>query len=130
MPAEVISVDYKTVNPSRLYTILCKFLNAGVAGSPTDVIQARPLHANIKNIPIEGEVVFVCKAPSPYHSGAGYGREFYYTHPISIQSSVHHNGLPGANLILLDKKSQKDKAQDARTGITRKLTDRTDTKQT
>jgi hypothetical protein len=130
VPAEVISVDYQTVNPSRLYTILCKFLNAGVAGSPTDVIQARPLHANIKNIPIEGEVVFVCKAPSPYHSGGGYGREFYYTHPISIQSSVHHNGLPGANLILLDKKSQKDKAQDARTGITRKLTDRTDTKQT
>jgi hypothetical protein len=71
VPAEVISVDYQTVNPSRLYTILCKFLNAGVAGSPTDVIQARPLHANIKNIPIEGEVVFdiSMKWPCLYNIG-------------------------------------------------------------
>ena len=71
-PAEVVSVDYETRNPSRLYTIKCKFLNAESAATPTDLIQARAINANIKQIPIKGEIVLVCKAPTPYHSGAGY----------------------------------------------------------
>ena len=128
-PAEVVSVDYEAKNPSRLYTIQCKFLNSNSAMSPTDLIQARSLNANIKQIPIKGEVVFVCKAPTPYHSGAGYGREYYYTTPISIRSSVHHNGLPGANAIRLDDRDNNQKASDASLGITNKLTDRTDVKE-
>jgi hypothetical protein len=127
-PAEVVSVDYETKNPSRLYTILCKFLNTDSAASPTDLIQARPINANIKQIPIKGEIVFVCKAPTQYHSGAGYGREFYYTSPISIQSSVHQNGLPGANKVVLDDRSNTQKASDAQLGLTSKLTDRTNVK--
>lgn len=122
-PAEVVSVDYESRDPDRLYTILVRFLNAGVGKSPSDLIQARALNSNIKHIPIVGEIVFVCKAPTPYHSGAGYGREFYYTAPISIQSSVHHNGLPGANKISVDGKSKETKRQEAQYGLTPKLSD-------
>lgn len=129
-PAEVVSVDYETINPSRLYTIQCKFLNSDSSASPSDIIQARALNVNIKQIPIKGEIVFVCKAPTAYHSGAGYGREYYYTTPISIQSSVHHNGLPGANTIVLDDRNNTQKASDAQLGITSKLTDKTNIKLT
>lgn len=129
-PAEVVTVDFENKNPSRLYTIYCKFLNAESSVAPTDLIQARPINANLKIIPIKGEVVFVCKAPTPYHSGAGFGREYYYTSPISIQSSVHHNGLPGANAILLDDRTNNEKASDASIGLTNKLTDRTTVKDT
>jgi len=129
-PAEVVSVDYETADPSRLYTIQCKFLNSDSSNSPTDLIQARALNANIKQIPIKGEVVFVCKAPTPYHSGAGYGREYYYTTAISIRSSVHHNGLPGANKVILDDRTSTEKSSDASLGLTNKLTDRTDVKET
>lgn len=129
-PAEVVSVDYETFDPSRLYTIQCKFLNADSSNSPTDLIQARALNANIKQIPIKGEVVFVCKAPTPYHSGAGYGREYYYTTAISIRSSVHHNGLPGAGKVILDDRTSTEKSSDASLGLTNKLTDRTDVKET
>lgn len=122
-PAEVVSVDYESRDPAKLYTILARLLNAGAGKSPLDIIQARSLNSNIKHIPIIGEIVFVCKAPTPYHSGAGYGREFYYTAPISIQSSVHHNGLPGANKISIDNKDKSTKIQDARIGLTPKLTD-------
>lgn len=122
-PAEVVSVDYESRDPDRLYTILVRFLNAGVGKSPSDLIQARALNSNIKHIPIVGEIVFVCKAPTPYHSGAGYGREFYYTAPISIQSSVHHNGLPGANKVSVDGKSKATKRQEAQYGLTPKLSD-------
>lgn len=123
--AEVVSVDYEARDPDKLYTILVKLLNAGVGKSPSDLVQARALNSNIKHIPIIGEIVFVCKAPTPYHSGAGYGREFYYTAPISIQSSVHHNGLPGANKISVDGKSRETKMQEARVGLTPKLSDNT-----
>lgn len=129
-PAEVVSADYEGKDPSRLYTIQCKFLNADSSMSPTDLIQARALNANIKQIPLKGEIVFVCKAPTAYHSGAGYGREYYYTSPISIQSSIHHNGLPGANVVVLDNRSNTEKSSDAQLGLTGKLTDRTDIKET
>ena len=124
-PAEVVTVDYETKTPSRLYTILCKFLNADSAASPNDLIQAKPINANIKQIPLKGEIVFICKGPTAYHSGAGQGREYYYTAPISLQSSVHQNGLPGANKVVLDDRNNTQKASDAQLGLTSKLTDRT-----
>lgn len=122
-PAEVISVDYESLDPDRLYTIQCKLLNASSANPQSDLIQARALNANIKHIPIIGEIVFVCKAPTPFHSGASFGREYYYTSPISIQSSLNHNGLPGANKINPDGDSRNQKIEKSRQGIPSKLDD-------
>jgi len=123
MPAEVVSVDYDSRDADNLYTILCKFLNSSSAKSPNDLIRARALNSNIKHIPVSGEIVFVCKAPTPYHSGASFGREYYYTSPISIQSSVHHNGLPGANKVSIDGKTKEQRISNATTGIPQKLSD-------
>lgn len=123
--AEVISVDYENLDPGRQYTIQCKLLNSGVARSPSDLIQARALNSNIKQIPIKGEIVMVCLAPTPFHAGASYGREYYYTNPIGIQSSIHHNGLPGANSITLTSRDNNQNSENSQLGIPRKLTDRT-----
>lgn len=128
--AEVVSVDYTQKTRDRLYTIYCKLLSSGLSRSPNDVIQARALHANIKQIPIIGEIVFVCLAPTPHHSGAASTKEFYYTMPISIQSSVHHNGLAGASRVQLDNRPQADKIASAALGIPSKITDSNVVKET
>lgn len=123
-PAEVISVDYENRDPSRQYLIQCKLLNSGVSRSPSDLIEARALNSNIKHIPIKGEVVMVCLGPTAYHAGASRGREYYYTNPVSIQSSVHHNGLPGANTITLGSRNNNENTENSQLGLPRKLTDR------
>lgn len=123
VPAEVVSVDYMEKTRDRLYTVYCKIMSSGASRRPSDIIQARALHANIKQIPIVGEIVFVCLAPTPFHSGASSAKEYYYTMPISIRSSVHHNGLPGANIIKTDDRTSERKIEDAILGIPGKISD-------
>lgn len=96
VPAEVIDVDYQGLNKNKLYTIYCKIMGGLGSKSGGDIITARALDANIKNIPIIGEIVLITKAPTSYSNFIFQGYEYYYTKPISIQSSVHHNGLPAS----------------------------------
>lgn len=116
-PAEVVSVDYMAKTRDRMYTIYCRLLSGGSTRRSNDLIQARALHANIKQMPIIGEIVFVCLAPTPFHSGASNAREYYYTMPIAIQGSVHHNGLPGAGDIPNTQEDTKNKIGLASLGI-------------
>jgi hypothetical protein len=95
IPAEVVTVDFSGKNKEKLYTIYCKFLGAFGSQTQQNVVSARPLDANIKNIPVKGEVVMLVKGPTSYNSALRSGQEYYYTNPVSIQSSVHHNGIPG-----------------------------------
>jgi hypothetical protein len=90
----VLDFDYEGLNKAALYTVLCRPVGA-VGQNKKDVLRARALDANIKNIPIRGEVILVTKAPSPYASARGVSQEYYYSNPVSVQSSVHHNGIPG-----------------------------------
>lgn len=100
--AEVVEVDFNGSDKEKLYTVVCKILSPFGSQAPFDRIQARALDANIKNIPIEGEVVLLTKGPTAYNSAGRSGQEYYYTNPISIQSSVHHNGIPGVTEYLPD----------------------------
>ena len=95
VPAEVIDFDFTGKSKERLYSIRCKLLGAFGSQASSDFVEARSLDANIKNIPIAGEVVMLLKAPTAYNSALATGQEYFYTNPVSIQSSVHHNGLPG-----------------------------------
>jgi hypothetical protein len=105
VPAEVVDVDYQGTNKTRLYTITCKLVGAVGSVSGGDLIHARAMDANLKNIPIIGEIVMITKAPGAYSSTFIQNTEYYYTHPISIQSSVHHNGLPGATVASVNQTS-------------------------
>ena len=53
IPAEVVTVDFDGKNKEKLYTIYCRFLGAYGSQTQQNVIAARPLDANIKNIPIK-----------------------------------------------------------------------------
>jgi len=95
--AEVVDVDFSGKDKEKLYTIKCRILGSFGSQASISTIQARALDANIKNIPIAGEVVILLKGPTAYNSYLGTGQEYYFTNPVSIQSSVHHNGLPGVS---------------------------------
>ena len=118
VPAEVIDFDYQGLNKQRLYAIKCKLIGALGSSSPADIINAKALDANIKNIPISGEIVFLLKGPTSFNTPGRSGQEYYYTNPISIQSSVHHNGLPGVTEFIRKKNPQNEEARNnAKDGI-------------
>jgi hypothetical protein len=117
--AEVVDVDFSGKDKEKLYTVQCKLLGSFGSQTSQNTIQARALDVNIKNIPIAGEIVMLLKGPTAYNSYVGTSQEYYYTNPISIQSSVHHNGLPGASEIVEnDTPSNNQKRQNAQDGIT------------
>lgn len=130
--AEVLDVDYFGNNREKLYSVSCKILNPFGAQSTGDVINARPLDANLKNMPIKGEVVFVTKGPTAYNSAGRSGREYYYTNPISIQSSVHHNGIPGVTGFLNNGVSanNQEARQSSRDGVWNQVENRLQVKDT
>ncbi|WWT39504.1 hypothetical protein [Microcystis phage Mel-JY01] len=130
-PAEVVDVDFNGLDKEKLYTVKCKLISPLGSQASGDIIQARALDVNIKNIPIIGEVVMVMKAPTAYNSAVKTGQEFYYTNPISIQSSVHHNGLPGlTDFIPNSTPKNQQKRQNVQFGIPNKTSARVSTNKT
>ncbi len=125
VPAEVVRVDFDGRDKEKLYSITCKLMGAYGTQSPYNIVQARALDANIKNIPIEGEVVILMKGPTAYNSANRTGQEFYYTNPVSIQSSVHHNGIPGVTQINTAQSPKDTTARtNARDGLTNQVQNR------
>lgn len=104
-PAEVKEVDYTDRDPQRLYKIKCTLIGAFGSMPNGTVFEARPLHSNIKHIPIVGEVVLITKSTGAYANAISPSQDYYYTAPISIQSSVHHNGIPGVTTVPKNLKS-------------------------
>lgn len=126
VPAEVVDFDYQGLNKNKLYTITCKILGGLGSRSGGDILTARALDVNIKNIPIIGEIVLITKAPTAYSNFLFRGTEYYYTHPISIQSSVHHNGLPAATGILPNNNSRNPQSRkDSQMGVPKNTSDNT-----
>jgi hypothetical protein len=119
--AEVVDVDFSGTDKDKLYTIKCRLIGAFGSQGAISTVQARALDANIKNIPIIGEVVILLKAPTAYNSYLGTGQEYYYTNPVSIQSSVHHNGIPGVTEVLPPKNTNnKTSVQNSQDGVPKK----------
>lgn len=126
VPAEVVDFDYQGLNKNKLYTITCKILGGLGSRSGGEILTARALDVNIKNIPIIGEIVLITKAPTAYSNFLFRGTEYYYTHPISIQSSVHHNGLPAATGILPNNNSRNPQSRkDSQMGVPKNTSDNT-----
>lgn len=124
--AEVVDVDFSGTDKEKLYTIQCKLLGSFGSQASVNLIQARVLDANLKNIPIAGEVVLLLKGPTAYDSYVGTGQEYYYTNPISVQSSVHHNGLPGVSEVgPASNSNSSETRQNSQDGIPRKSNKKT-----
>jgi len=118
-PAQVISVDYSGYNKEYLYSIRCTLIGPYMTLDPSNVIVAKPLDVNIKNIPISGEIVMIMRAPNAYNSPGRNSSDYYYTNAVSLQGSVHHNGLPGmTEFIPLKNTSNQETRTNAEDGIT------------
>lgn len=118
-PAQVVSVDYSGLNKEYLYSIRCKLIGPYLSISPGNIVVAKPMDINIKNIPISGEIVMLLKGPTAYSTPARNSSEFYYTNAISIQGSINHNGLPGVTEFIQNKTSaNKEVREDTQDGIT------------
>ena len=101
-PAEVLEVLYSGTTPSAVGMIKVGLLDSGISADNPESdqsITAIPLNRNIRRIPIVGEVVLLLKAPGPYVSGLRASYEYYYIDIVSLQSSVHHNGIPTATKV-------------------------------
>ena len=73
-----------------------------LSGPIMSEIDAMPIDANIKRIPLIGEHVLVVKSTSPEKSAGSKTQQAYYFNPTSIQANVHNNLLPNADAIGLD----------------------------
>jgi hypothetical protein len=126
-PAEVKEVDYTDQDPQRLYKIKCTLIGAFGSMPNGTVFEARPLHSNIKHMPIVGEVVLITKSTGAYANAISPSQDYYYTAPISVQSSVHHNGIPGVTTMPTNTTSDirdQNKRQDVIDGIPNNPKDR------
>jgi hypothetical protein len=97
-PAEVLEVIYEDTNPNLIYGLKVKEFGGTPAGDVNSLaaITAKPLNTSYIRVPVVGEVVLILKAPSSFSSGTRDTLDTYYIDIVSMQSSIHHNGLPTA----------------------------------
>lgn len=126
VPAEVVYVYHTDDDKTRLYKIRCKILGGLGSVSAFSQFDAIPLHTNILHIPIKGEVVLITKAPSSYANAVNTSQEYYYTMPLGLQSSPHHNAVPGITKFSKNTSSSDKKTLEyARLGINTIVSQRT-----
>ena len=96
--AEVLEVIYEDTNPNLIYGLKVKEFGGTPAGDVNSLaaITAKPLNTSYIRVPVVGEVVLILKAPSSFSSGTRDTSDTYYIDIVSMQSSIHHNGLPTA----------------------------------
>lgn len=118
--AEVLEVIYSDSNPNLIYGLKVKLKDL-IAADDVDsvhVITAKPLNMNLVRIPIVGEFVLVARTISSYSSGYQQAHDTYYLDIVNLQSSIHHNALPGGSKISVvsDTLGNSDKYNSAAAG--------------
>ncbi len=90
----VVGIILTDSTPTDVYKIKVR-----LSGPVLSEIDAMPIDANIKRIPLIGEHVLVVKSTSPEKFPGSKTQQAYYFNPTSIQANVHNNLLPNANAI-------------------------------
>ncbi len=109
VPAEVVYIDLTDNDKKRLYKIRCRILGGFGSIAASSQLDALPLHSNILHLPIKGEIVMITKAPTASANAVATSQEYYYTSPVGLQSSVHHNAVPGITKFSSNKSSSNQK---------------------
>ena len=84
---------------------------------------AKPLFSNVKNYPLENEVVYITSLPSNNIESDVNSTEYYYFTTINLWNSVHHNAIPDALGNKLKPQSQQQDYQQTEAGSVRRVTD-------
>ena len=93
----VVGIILTDSTPTDVYKIKVR-----LSGPVLSEIDAMPIDANIKRIPLIGEHVLVVKSTSPEKLPGSKTQQAYYFNPTAIQANVHNNLLPNADAIGLD----------------------------
>lgn len=97
---EVYDQTYLDSDSNGLYTVLVKTFNDYNDQS----IYCTPANINIKQIPLIGEHVFIYRGVTSESNDNKVRTQWYYLSTLPLQSSIHHNSLPGTT-----KKAQTQK---------------------
>ena len=84
---------------------------------------AYPLFSNIKNYPLENEIVFLLSLSSTDSQVFTSNEVNYYISPINMWNSIHHNALPETVWQSLLPESQRKDYVQTSTGNVRRVTD-------
>jgi len=95
-PAKVVETYYKDDKPESTFYIKAQVLDGR---STNRLVNARPLFVNIKQPPLDGEVVLLMSTMSSYGNGLAYNEDTYYLGVINLQGNVHHASIPNVNEI-------------------------------
>lgn len=76
---------------------------------------AKPLFPNIKNYPLENEIIYIMSLPTNDIESNINSTEYYYFQPINIWNSIHHNAIPNplGNDLTSDSQNQNYKQTEA-----------------
>jgi hypothetical protein len=88
------SETYIDTDSDSLYTILVKTYN----DYNPQRIYCRPADINIKQIPLIGEHVFIYRSIGVESNDEDVQIRWYYLNTLPLQSSIHHNSLPGTTI--------------------------------
>ena len=113
---EVYDETYLDSNSDSLYIILVKTYN----DYNSQRIYCRPANINIKQIPLVGEHVFIYRSIGVESNDEDVRIRWYYLNTLPLQSSIHHNSLPGTTKLVQQQKTDIDSSvpkstQDANT---------------
>jgi hypothetical protein len=84
---------------------------------------AKPLFPNIKNFPLENEIVYIIPLPNTDIQENLSNISYYYFQPINIWNSNHHNAIPDPVYNSSLPSSQQRDYQQTSIGAVRKVTD-------
>ena len=89
-----VGETYTDTDSDSLYTILVKTYN----DYNPQRIYCRPANINIKQIPLIGEHVFIYRSIGVESNDEDVQIRWYYLNTLPLQSSIHHNSLPGTTI--------------------------------
>ena len=113
---EVYEETYQDSNSNNLYSVLVKTYN----DYNSQRIYCYPANINIKQIPLVGEHVFIYRSLNVESNDNKVRIRWYYLNTLPLQSSIHHNSLPGTTRKTQQQKTDIDSSvpkstQDANT---------------
>jgi hypothetical protein len=80
-------------------------------------VVAKPYDSNIIHYPLSGEIVALTSGPSPRLNESALERDLYYTAPINLWNSVHHNAFPNFVTLAGTNKNLRVSYTDATKGV-------------
>ena len=118
-------------NPTDISTITFQVINSNQSSTLTSTgnVTAKPINSAFKQVPVEGEIVYVVPGPSVDMNENAQRQDFYYFQPYNIWNAANNNAFPnmqdyGAyiNRILRTYQDSMGTKQATNTSVTSSLT--------